>query len=525
MTIQFRLLASLLAGIAVVYTGTQIVRQQLDRRMCADLAETSLEKSTAVQWRWVNTIQRATSKAMLDAMAEGEMDKVDVLLEDQRTVPGVREVSFYSIRGTVALSSDPTKKRQPLPPELKEKLLTSTEPIRRQTEESFEIYQPMPVTTGCLDCHTNFKGKPVGGVMAYRFSTDSLHEARAEWDHVATVIERQGMINAFVTSVLLVVVLGALVFYLVRRQVARPLKRVSEALQGNASTLRGESSGINGAAAAVADGASEQAAALEEASASLTELTATTRQNALAAEDAERCLREELGTNLRQVHELTAAVRKTLQDSVSASARTSEVIKVINGIAFQTNLLALNAAVEAARAGEAGLGFAVVASEVRELAQRSAEAARNTEEMLGSSRDHLTATARTFDEVGAAIEANIQLGEKVTAIVSGISVSSKEQANGCEQISAAVQQVDKVTQANAAAAEQNAAAAEQLTAEAESLTETVGELMALVGRQETAEVPSARAPETAAAPIIAPRTSDPSRPSARPPRQPALTAR
>ena len=494
MTIQFRLLASLLAGIAVVYTGTQIVQQQMNRRACAELAATSLEKSTAVQWRWVNTIQRATSKALLDAMAEGEMDKVDGLLEDQRTVPGVREVSFYSIRGTVALSSDPAKKRQPLPPDLKEKLLTSTEPIRRQTEDAFEIFQPMPVTAGCLECHSNFKGKPVGGVMAYRFSTDSLHEARAEWDHVTTVIERQGLINALATSILLVVVLGALVFYLVRRQVARPLKQVSETLQGNASTLRGESSGINGAAAAVADGASEQAAALEEASASLTELTATTRQNAVAAEEAERCLREELGANLRQVHDLTAAVQATLQESVSASARTSEVIKVINGIAFQTNLLALNAAVEAARAGDAGLGFAVVASEVRELAQRSAEAARNTEELVGSSRDHLTATARTFDQVSTAIRENIKLGEKVTQIVSGISVASKEQANGCEQISAAVQQVDKVTQANAAAAEQNAAAAQQLTSEADSLNQAIGELRALVdGRPRTVEPAGAAA--------------------------------
>ncbi len=218
----------------------------------------------------------------------------------------------------------------------------------------------------------------------------------------------------------------------------------------------------------LAEGASEQAASLQEVSASLEQLTAMTNQNADNASQADVLAKESRGMATKgneAMQDMEAAINKI---KVS-SDQTAKIIKTIDEIAFQTNLLALNAAVEAARAGEAGKGFAVVAEEVRNLAARSAEAAKNTAEMIEESVKNAEGGVQISSNVAAILNDIMESAAKVSDFISDIAAASKEQATGLNQINTAVNEMDKVTQSNAAGSEESAAAAEQLSAQSESL--------------------------------------------------------
>ena len=216
----------------------------------------------------------------------------------------------------------------------------------------------------------------------------------------------------------------------------------------------------------------EQAASLEQTAASMTELTETVKQNADNARQANALASSAAGL-ADTGNEAVQAMVGTIGEVSSSSARISDITGVIEGIAFQTNILALNAAVEAARAGEQGRGFAVVASEVRTLAQRSASAAKEIKELIGSSVALIENSARQASQVGATMGEVRQSIRNVSQIVSEISNASDEQSRGIDQIGTAVSQMDQMTQQNAALVEEAAAAAQ-------SLQEQAGELKSAV---------------------------------------------
>jgi methyl-accepting chemotaxis protein len=216
----------------------------------------------------------------------------------------------------------------------------------------------------------------------------------------------------------------------------------------------------------------EQASSLEETAASMEELTSTVRQNAASAKQANQ-LAHNASTIAQKGGSVVQQVVGTMTSINDSSRKIVDIISVIDGIAFQTNILALNAAVEAARAGEQGRGFAVVAAEVRNLAQRSAAAAKEITTLIGDSVQKVEVGTKLVDDAGKTMEEIVNAVKRVTDIMSEISAASNEQSQGIEQVNRAITQMDEVTQQNAALVEEAAAAAESLEEEAQSLTRSV----------------------------------------------------
>jgi len=262
-------------------------------------------------------------------------------------------------------------------------------------------------------------------------------------------------------------------------QLLAALKKMNDSLRTTVSTVRDGTELIATASSQVAAGSldlssrtEEQASALEETASSMEELTSTVKQNADNARQAST-LADTASTVAARGGDVVKQVVGTMDAIAASSSRIADIIGVIDGIAFQTNILALNAAVEAARAGEQGRGFAVVAAEVRNLAQRSAAAAKDIKALIADSNAKVGDGSRLVDEAGATMEEIVASVRRVTDIMGEISAASREQSAGIEQINQAVTQMDQVTQQNAALVEETSAAADAMRSQAAALASTV----------------------------------------------------
>lgn len=250
-------------------------------------------------------------------------------------------------------------------------------------------------------------------------------------------------------------------------------------LLATVSKVRSSTDAIVSAAEQIATGnfdlserTEHQARALEETAASTEEMTSTVSQNAGSAREANQ-LAQSASTIASKGGQVVAGVVSTMESINDSSKKIADIIGVIDGIAFQTNILALNAAVEAARAGEQGRGFAVVASEVRNLAQRSASAAKEIRTLISSSVEKVAAGTAQVDEAGATMREIVEGVTRVTDIMSEIAIASAEQTRGIEQINAVIIQMDGTTQQNATLVEEASAAANSLREQANMLAELV----------------------------------------------------
>jgi methyl-accepting chemotaxis protein/methyl-accepting chemotaxis protein-1 (serine sensor receptor) len=259
----------------------------------------------------------------------------------------------------------------------------------------------------------------------------------------------------------------------------RQMHQVVTQLSDGADQIANAASQVSASSQSLAQGSSEQAASLEETSASTAEINSMAGRNTENSHSTAALLSESQ-TKVTLANKYLAEMVVSMEEINASSGKISKIIKVIDEIAFQTNILALNAAVEAARAGEAGMGFAVVADEVRSLAQRSAQAAKDTATLIEDSIAKSHEGQSKVDHVADAIKAVTEDTAKIKTMVDEVSLGSEEQSRGIDQISKAIVQMEQVTQTTAANAEESAAASEELNAQSETLRDIVASLMAMV---------------------------------------------
>lgn len=307
------------------------------------------------------------------------------------------------------------------------------------------------------------------------FNRNSAEAASTQID--ATVARSVRLITA---GVLLAVLGGAAIALLISRSTGRLLNRLANTLAEGASQVADAAGQVASSSQSLAQGASEQAGALEESTSALVEMAAMSRTSAESAGRA-TSISADAQRAAAKGNEVMSRMGTAMVDIQQSAAKTSQILKSIDEIAFQTNLLALNAAVEAARAGEAGKGFAVVAEEVRNLAMRSAEAARNTAALIEASVQSSRTGATLADEAAATLGEINASATQLNGLILEIAAAVKEQASGTAQVNGSIAQIDSVTQQTAAGAEEGAAAAEQLSSQAEQLQCVVRELLAMVG--------------------------------------------
>jgi methyl-accepting chemotaxis protein len=332
-----------------------------------------------------------------------------------------------------------------------------------------------------------------------------LEATRVEADATREITEREASMRrvlngAAIGLAVLLLGLGAAA-WIFQRAISRPLAQISNRLAAAADALTSHCNVVTQSSQIVSEGASSQAASIQETSSTLEEVSSMTKGNASNAARA-KVIAAQTRTAANTGAEEMASMTKAMEAIKSSSGNIGKIIKTIDEIAFQTNILALNAAVEAARAGEAGLGFAIVAEEVRSLAQRSAQAARETADRIDDSIAKSEHGAEYSGKVAQTLQEIVTRARGVDELVAEIASASDEQSNGLVQIVSAVSQIDQVTQANAASAQESAAATIDMNAEVGVLRSAVDELRSLLGLLEpTPETRDGSGPSGPAVPL------------------------
>jgi hypothetical protein len=356
---------------------------------------------------------------------------------------------------------------------------TADERTVLSTGESLEIVDeknhtvtaiiPSLAVSSCLECHEAAKVGDVLGAATITVSTQKAADGRV------------GILSILSIFYAVLIVFGLIAMrYILRYLVVRPIRQIVRSLQNSAVEFTSASTELAANSQQVADGASRQASNLEEVTASLEEISSRTTDisvHAVDANDKAKHAQDTLAEGREAVAQLSGEMEK-IKKSVD---ETTTIVKTIDEIAFQTNLLALNAAVEAARAGDAGKGFAVVAQEVRMLAQRSADAAKNTRDLLEESTGNAEAGVKVTGVTEEKLSSIFSEVNQITSLIDGVANESEQQASDINQIKVAITDVDNVTQTAAANSEESAASSIALKEQAMDVSSVVHSLLLIVG--------------------------------------------
>jgi methyl-accepting chemotaxis protein len=353
---------------------------------------------------------------------------------------------------------------------LEEQVLATGQPLTLVDPDAHTIrtIMPLPAVESCLSCHDVKVGDVLGAASV---TVDTTADDAAKATFARTVL---------LTFCGAIVGIGVLLAFIITRGVITPVRRAAQAIIQSARQTLDAANQSREAGEQIARNTSDQASGLQQTAASLQEMTAQVQVLSRSAAEANENAQQAAAT-AHHGHEAIGKMTASMAAIQKAADDTGRIIATINEIAFQTNLLALNAAVEAARAGEAGKGFAVVAEEVRNLAQRSAEAAHTTADLVSGSRSQSDQGVGMAAEVAAILESIVQQAASSSEAISAVTMSSDGQAQRIREIAEAMSALDQSTHSTAASAEQSAASNAQMLAMADELRQVADELGALVG--------------------------------------------
>jgi len=448
--------------------------------------DTAVEKTV-----WKLSMAHSITKATADMM----IGHRGTLLYSYRKDPTTMQANYDTFEAKLEETLRLTQKSRALLVTQQEKDLVSR--IEQQLKEwkQYESQDLQFCLTGDMEATTALGKKIVPlhqaidkvAMELLKLEEDDLQKLKAEAGRDAV----RSRWTALIVTVLVLCVGASLVWLAV--SLSKMLRQLTKDLSDESDQVASAATQMLSASQSLAQGASEQAASLEETSSSTEEINSMTHQNAANSEKSVTLMAHmsnQVTEGNRKLDEMVAS----MQEISRSSDKISKIIKTIDEIAFQTNLLALNAAVEAARAGEAGMGFAVVADEVRSLAQRSAQAAKDTASLIEESISKSAEGGQKLDHVAKAIAGITGDAEKVKTLVDEVHVGSQEQARGLDQIAKAIAQMEQVTQKTAASAEQSAAAGQEVKGQAEVLRGLVRRLTEFVGGDGRYDAPAQKFP-------------------------------